>query len=227
MNSKGLVVKFKSLTLKPAQIVTEVSEAPTATEAPALSATAAAGSVEKSTKVTAPAGEKNKLVVKVSNATIPTPKVGDVAPTADVTNPYSSGSDITGVDGDENKYVAVYEVDASNKVVKFKLLTLTSSDIKIPVKLSGLTDITSINESVVKAVDNTPLSEAITVATGKIVSEVKDALSVDSGKGSVKIYTDEFKTDEATSEAPVTDTMVLSAIAEDGTTETSYTITVQ
>lgn len=226
VNSKGLVVKFKALTLKAAQIVTEASQAPTATEAPALTATAAAGSVDNSTKVTATAGEKNKLVVKVSNATIPTPKVGDVAPTTDVTYPYSSGSDITGVNADENKYVAVYEVDASNKVVKFKLLTLTSSDIKTPEVLSGLTDITSTNDSVVTAVNNTPLSEAITVATGSTVSAVKEALTVDGGKGRIKVYEDDSKSAEATSTDTVTGTMVLYAIAEDGT-ETSYTITVQ
>ncbi|UUZ92242.1 Ig-like domain-containing protein [Paenibacillus sp. P25] len=94
-------------------------------------ATPSPGTNPGTTKVTAAAGTDNHLVTKVSSGIIPTPNMGDPAPTgAGVTAPYTPGTEISGVDAVTNKYIGVYEVDSSNKIVSFKLITLTVSDIK-------------------------------------------------------------------------------------------------
>ncbi|MEF3307375.1 S-layer homology domain-containing protein [Paenibacillus sp. GYB004] len=95
-----------------------------------LSASASAGQAAGTTKVTAAAGAGNKLVVRVSSSPIPNPNKGEAAPIgAGVTDPYTAGQDIAGVDAVTNKYVGVYEVDAAGKVVGFKLITLTSGEV--------------------------------------------------------------------------------------------------
>ncbi|NUU58933.1 hypothetical protein HPT30_00690, partial [Paenibacillus sp. JW14] len=77
---------------------------------------------------------------KVSSTLIPTPNVGDAAPTgAGVTNPYTAGADITGVDATTNRYIGIYEVDSNNKVVSFKLIILTAGDIKVPAPVTAPT----------------------------------------------------------------------------------------
>ncbi|WP_041049115.1 S-layer homology domain-containing protein, partial [Gordoniibacillus kamchatkensis] len=121
VDSNNKVVSFKLITLTGSDITTA---------APTLTVTPSPGTGPSTTKVTATAGPGNRLVTKVSSGIIPTPNAGDPVPTgAGVTDPYSSGSDIVGVDATTNKYIGVYEVDSNNKVVSFKLITLTGSDI--------------------------------------------------------------------------------------------------
>ncbi|NUU59022.1 lectin-like domain-containing protein, partial [Paenibacillus agri] len=61
--------------------------------APTLPASPLPGTGPNTTKVTASAGAGNHLVTKVSSTLIPTPNVGDAAPTgAGVTNPYTAGA---------------------------------------------------------------------------------------------------------------------------------------
>ena len=61
--------------------------------------------------------------------------IGDVdlysiAPTgAGIIDPYTQGADISGVDPITNKYLAVYETNTNNKVVKFRLISLAGNDI--------------------------------------------------------------------------------------------------
>ena len=75
-------------------------------------------------------GAGDSLAVIVSSSQISPPKTGDPAPTGStVTNPYSSGADISGVDATTNKYVGVYELDGNGHVVKFTQITLTDSQI--------------------------------------------------------------------------------------------------
>ncbi|WP_032076133.1 Ig-like domain-containing protein [Clostridium drakei] len=105
----------------------EITSAAAATPAAALTATATQGSVTGSTAITATPTGTNTLVYKVSSTAVTTPNVGD---TVSGTSALTSGADITGVDDTTNKYVAVYELDGSNKIVSFKLITLTSAEIK-------------------------------------------------------------------------------------------------
>ncbi|MDD3172592.1 MAG: hypothetical protein PHF63_02790 [Herbinix sp.] len=96
--------------------------------APALSATAAKGTIS-GTKVTATAGTGNSLRYKVSSTTNTAPKFYEAVDT-DATTAYTSGTDITTV-STTNKYLAIYEVNASGKVVKYKQFTLTATYIKV------------------------------------------------------------------------------------------------
>lgn len=62
----------------------------------------------ETTKVTVTAGGGNHLVTKVSSSIIPAPNVGDLVPSgAGVTDPYTPGADISGVDATTNKYIGV------------------------------------------------------------------------------------------------------------------------
>jgi hypothetical protein len=96
------------------------------TPAPALIITFAAGTVTGSTKVTitGDAGSGNHFAYAIANATQDTPNVGDAITGATT---YASGNNITGVT--TGKSVAVYELTADNKVVKFTAHTLVDSDI--------------------------------------------------------------------------------------------------
>lgn len=98
---------------------------------PEVAATASAGGLTGTTKVTAAASVGNRVVVKTSATLLPTPGAGDAVPSgAGVVDPYVSGTDIGGVTS--GTYVGVYEIDATNKIAGFKLLTLTSGQIKAP-----------------------------------------------------------------------------------------------
>lgn len=125
VDGNGKVVKFVDIELD----ASDIKAAPPV-PAPALTASVAAGNATGTTAVTATASGTNILAVEVSDSAIPTPNVGDAAPTGNgVTNPYTSGDDISGVDATTNKYVGVYELDGAGKVVSFKLFTLTAADI--------------------------------------------------------------------------------------------------
>ncbi|NUU58948.1 hypothetical protein, partial [Paenibacillus agri] len=131
VDSNNKVVSFKLIILTAGDIKVP---------APTLPASPLPGTNPNTTKVTASAGAGNHLVTKVSSTLIPTPNVGDAAPTgAGVTNPYTPGADITGVDATTNRYIGIYEVDSNNKVVSFKLIILTAGDIKVPAPVTAPT----------------------------------------------------------------------------------------
>ncbi|WP_409302826.1 carboxypeptidase regulatory-like domain-containing protein [Peribacillus sp. SCS-155] len=71
----------------------------------------------------------NKLMYQVLTDTIAAPQYLSAAPASPAAE-YITGADITGVNTTTNKYVALYEVDSNNKVIKFKVVTLTSKVIK-------------------------------------------------------------------------------------------------
>ncbi|MFF2020166.1 S-layer homology domain-containing protein, partial [Paenibacillus sp. NPDC058177] len=137
VDSNNKVVSFKLIILTAGDI-----KVPAPVTAPTLPASPLPGTNLNTTKVTTSVGAGNHLVTKVSSSLIPTPNVGDAAPTgAGVTNPYTPGEDITGVDATTNKYIGVYEVDSNNKVVAFKLIILTADDIKVPAPTQYVVDL--------------------------------------------------------------------------------------
>jgi len=155
--------------------------------APATSGTVAAqpGSQSGTTKLTgASKGAGNHFVVRVSSSSIATPYVGDAAPTgSDVKDPYIIGSDISGVDAATNKYVALYEVDGQGKIVRFKLITLTGSQIK---SSTGPTPGTTPSSP---SAPTAPKTEEITVdlqtGTGETIIQTKIERTTDAN-GTVK-----------------------------------------
>ncbi|GFZ33982.1 hypothetical protein CSC2_45080 [Clostridium zeae] len=99
-------------------------------EAPVIVATTEKGTNNGKTKVDAVPGIGNHLAVKVSNAPLGTPNVGDSMELGlGITNPYTSGADINLGDYASNRYLGIYELDSNNKIVGFKLITLTDEDI--------------------------------------------------------------------------------------------------
>ncbi|OBR62346.1 hypothetical protein A7K91_01635 [Paenibacillus oryzae] len=72
----------------------------------------------------------NRVLVKVSNEVIATPRTGEAAPAGDgVIDPYAGG-DIPGVDPVVNRYIGIYEVDASDTVIRFTLIVLNPDEIR-------------------------------------------------------------------------------------------------
>ncbi|PLS17834.1 hypothetical protein CVD28_09035 [Bacillus sp. M6-12] len=126
VDSENKIVKFKLMSLTAEQIKADDSVVP---DAAVLTATASSGTAAGSTRITATPENGNKLAVLVSSTSIETPKAGAEVPPGTM-NPYISGNDIQGADAAAKKYVAVYELDSENKVVNFKLITLTASQIK-------------------------------------------------------------------------------------------------
>ena len=98
-----------------------------ATPAPTITATWAAGAASGATKatITGSAGASNHFAVKVSGTSIATPNVGEVATGLAV---YVSGGDISAVTA--GQYVGLYEVTATDTVVRFVAHLLVSNDIK-------------------------------------------------------------------------------------------------
>lgn len=96
-----------------------------------LEVTAAYGSINGTTALTAVPAEGRHLAVQISHEPVAAPKYGDRVPSLlTVTHPYVSGSDLSGVDPTVNKYAAVYEVDSGNKITGFRQLVLTEGVIK-------------------------------------------------------------------------------------------------
>ncbi|URZ06768.1 major tail protein [Clostridium felsineum] len=85
------------------------------------------------------------------------------------------------------------------------------------------TTITSANINVLVSATAT----ALTVKTGSKVSNLVQAIQVDGGLGTVDIFTSSNKTLYATNSATITADMVVVATAEDGVTQTTYTITLE
>ncbi|NUU58919.1 hypothetical protein, partial [Paenibacillus agri] len=89
VDSNNKVVSFKLIILTAGDI-----KVPAPVTAPTLPASPLPGTGPNTTKVTTSVGAGNHLVTKVSSTLIPTPNVGDAAPTgAGVTNPYTPGED--------------------------------------------------------------------------------------------------------------------------------------
>ena len=122
VDSKGLVVAFVELTLTSSAVT-----------APTISTTTVApGTVVGSTKMTLTPNQKgDTFKYKVGDAALtPLPVIGAALPNG--TADYTAGSDITGVDATTSKYVDIYEIDASSKIVALKEFTLTGISIAAP-----------------------------------------------------------------------------------------------
>jgi uncharacterized repeat protein (TIGR02543 family) len=134
VDANNHVVAFQQITLSNSSIAPSAS-----TPAPALTATAQAGTQPGTTQISATPNSGDHLVVIVSSSPITTPNVGDNAPSgSSVIDPYTSGTNIPGVDATTNKYVGVYEVDSNNHVTAFQQITLTDSTVA-PIKVNGIT----------------------------------------------------------------------------------------
>ncbi len=98
------------------------------TPAPTITASWAPGVGVNSTKaiITGSAGANNHFAVKISATSISTPYVGDLATGLSV---YTSGGDISDVSVGE--YVGLYEVTATNLVVRFVQHQLIANDINV------------------------------------------------------------------------------------------------
>ncbi len=104
----------------------------------------------------------NKIHYKISSASVATPKLySTVSGTTELTT--SPTDNITGVDATTNKYLAVYELDGDGKIVKFKQLTLTATNIKEAVA------------------DTTAPTASVTAATVTIGSPVTTGKSTEAG----------------------------------------------
>ncbi|THF72806.1 S-layer homology domain-containing protein [Cohnella fermenti] len=216
VDANGKIVSFKLITLTEEDIKQE--EPPIA--APVLDAAAASpGSAVGTTTVTVDSPAASTYAIRISDSPLSTPNVGDAVPTGEgVTNPFTPGTDIGGVDATTNKYVGVYEVDANGKIVSFKQITLTEGDIKQAVVSSVPTTAPAsipVNLAI-KNADNTSLTQL----NSKLGSSVKlegELLTAD-GKtipgSSIKFAQDGTIT--MTSLAPGVYKVVLSIVAPDG-----------
>ncbi|WP_409302825.1 hypothetical protein [Peribacillus sp. SCS-155] len=113
----------------------------------------------------------------------------------------------------------VYGVDPAGNV------SLSSTDI---ITLEDAVLATAAENSVVRAVINE--DHEIIVANGKTAGQIKASLSVDDGKGSLKIYSDAANAPgvtEVTNDTTIrASPMEVSAIAEDGS-PTTYNLVIQ
>lgn len=101
-------------------------------DASALDVTTAPGSAFNSTSLTVSGvASGDTLYIKPSNVVIDPPYVyGPIDPTADGLSAYVNGSDIPNINLSADKYIAVYELDSSNRTIGFKLVTLSLGDVK-------------------------------------------------------------------------------------------------
>lgn len=111
-------------------------------DAAALNAVASPGIASNSTRLTVSGTTVgNTLYIKILNSPVTTPYTyASVEPIGNGLIAYTSGDDIPDINLDSDKYIAVYELDSSNRVISFKLVTLTANDIK---PLSPVTSPTS------------------------------------------------------------------------------------
>ncbi len=150
LDNNNKVVKFKLITVTAGQINTDT--------APVLEASAGIGTINQSTKVIASASSGNHVGIKVSSVVISIPNIGDPAPIGEgVMNPYSSKENIPGVDVNTNKYIGVYELNGSNEVVKFKLITLTANEINTSVAPEPIVTVNSGKERGTTSISATPV----------------------------------------------------------------------
>jgi len=84
------------------------------------------GAAKVETAASIPAG--HHLVVQVSASKPAVPSASSLAPSGDgVTDPYTAGSDIAIADEQTAKYVTIYQVNPSNRVVKYHQFALDAS----------------------------------------------------------------------------------------------------
>ncbi|XQY92691.1 family 16 glycosylhydrolase [Metabacillus sp. HB246100] len=87
------------------------------------------GEREGAVKIQADVESGDHLAVKISSYPLRI-KAGDQVPTdRTVTNPYQSGSDITGVDSTINKYITLFLADEKDCILQAVMVTLTDDDI--------------------------------------------------------------------------------------------------
>ncbi|MFD0050251.1 hypothetical protein ACFVHQ_13110 [Actinomycetes bacterium NPDC127524] len=190
-----------------------------AVNAPSLTASVAKATNE-GVKLTAAATKNttNKIYYKISAASVDVPKLYSIV--SDTTELKSSPKDdITGVDAAINKYLAVYELNAANQVVKFKQITLTTANIKEAAVKSTVTTLTSSDTNV------TTTGTVVTVPEGMTAAQLKAVLSVDNGKGSYKIINEALG--EAAATDVITEYMTIETTAEDTSKTAKYTIEIK
>ncbi|BDB00309.1 cell wall-binding repeat-containing protein [Clostridium botulinum] len=129
----------------------------------------------------------------------------------------TKATEATGADEVTNDMVveAIAEDGTAKQVYTIEVAAAPKSNVTTVEVVSG-------QEAVVTGVDTT--NHKITVAKDTTVEALKAAIKVE--KGSVKVYTDDTKVTEATGTDKVTSTMIVEAIAEDGTTKEVYKIEV-
>lgn len=95
--------------------------------APAFAAVFAAGTANGTTKATGAAGAENRLLYALYAANPGTPNANVPAPDTGIA--YTSAADITAAVG---QYLAIYEINAYNRIVKFAGKLLAEGDVKAP-----------------------------------------------------------------------------------------------
>ncbi|MFB6367696.1 S-layer homology domain-containing protein [Paenibacillus elgii] len=95
-----------------------------------LNAMASKGTAAETTKITVNSPTGNSYKAFISDKLLPFPLQGEDVPVG--AKDYIPGSDIAGVNESTTKYVGIYEIDASGKIVGFKLITLAADDITAP-----------------------------------------------------------------------------------------------
>lgn len=102
------------------------------TPAPALDISMFPGKTPDTTALSVNYDNSNNLFIKVGNQVATTPYYGEVIdPSGMSLTAYPNTSDIGGVDSQNNKYIAMYELDSSNHVIGFSPITLSLSDISV------------------------------------------------------------------------------------------------
>ncbi|MBG9790265.1 hypothetical protein, partial [Brevibacillus laterosporus] len=123
----GLSKEQKDNAKRVAPAITNHVVAPVISKVEKITITSKAkGSVAKSVKLDLPNAGGNSYKILKQNQVFDTPNKGAKAPIKAVA--YISGNDIT--DAQANEYVGVYEVDGSDKIVKFVSVQLEAKDIK-------------------------------------------------------------------------------------------------
>ena len=126
LDSDDEVVGFTLIKLKADQIGDSDDSSDNPVKLTSLYATAIAGSVFGSTKITVTGtwDDGDTLAYKISSSKISTPDVGDEVYGA---TEYFSGDDITDVSA--GQYIGVYELDSDDEIVGFTLIKLTAGQI--------------------------------------------------------------------------------------------------
>lgn len=116
-----------------------------------LAVTASKGTKNGTTQVIGLPANGNTFKIVVSDQLLSFPIQGENVPAS--AQDYAPGSNITGVDAAKNKYVGVYEVDSTGKIVGFRLITLTANEILPPAPggvSEGLISWVDVGKSAVK-----------------------------------------------------------------------------
>ncbi|GBF72465.1 hypothetical protein PA598K_00720, partial [Paenibacillus sp. 598K] len=130
VDSNNKVVKFSLLVLGKDDVKPSPTAAPDFGPKPTLEPGSNPGTTKLKADPPITVGAGHHLVVKVSASPIATPNANDAEPDGTgVISPYTMGDDIPGADAEVNRYIGLYEVDASGKVVRFQQIVLRHGDI--------------------------------------------------------------------------------------------------